>query len=216
LQYHRQSGVSALPLVERVDGVVSFVPRVNDDEALVHALRRRDAGAPTALFDRYAPYLQRVLARIVGYAEPERADLLHDVFVRALERIGELKNPRALKSWLVGITVFTAQEWIRRRKRVGPPQLPEVAAEREGGATSPETIEAFRSVAAVMNRMDDDDRTMFVLRFLEGMNLDEIATATRLSISTARRRVIRAEDRFRELLSEFPALLERLEASKGP
>src|SRR5260221_14564393 len=126
LQSYRQSA-SALPLVERAGGIVSFTPVENDDEALVRALVRGDSAASARLFDRYAPYIQRVLARVIGYTEPERADLLHDVFVRALEHIGDLKNPRALKSWLVGITVFTAQEWIRRRKRVGPPLAPERA-----------------------------------------------------------------------------------------
>jgi RNA polymerase sigma-70 factor (ECF subfamily) len=183
---------------------------------LVHALLRKDPGAPAALFDRYAPYVQRLLARVVGYAEPERADLLHDVFVRALENVAELRTPRMLKSWLAGIAVFTAQEWIRRRKRVGPPVAPEHASAREAAAVSPETMEAFRSVVAVMNKLDDEDRLLFVLRFLEGMSLEEIAEACRLSISTARRRVIRAEERFRKLLSEFPALLERLEGSKTP
>jgi RNA polymerase sigma-70 factor (ECF subfamily) len=216
LPYHRQSAASALPFVDRAGGVVSFTPAENDDEALVHALLRGDAAASATLFDRYAPNVQRVLARVIGYGEPERADLLHDVFIRALERIGDLKNPRALKSWLLGITVFTAQEWIRRRKRVGPPIAPESAIEHEAFTASPETVEAFRSVVALMNRLDDEDRMVFVLRFLEDMNLDEIATACRVSISTARRRVIRAEERFREFLPQFPALLERLEASKGP
>jgi RNA polymerase sigma-70 factor, ECF subfamily len=193
---------------------VSFAPPAHDDEGLVHALREGDPGAPTILFDRYGPYIQRVLARIVGYSEPERADLLHDVFVRALERMGDIKNPRVLKSWLVGIAVFTAQEWIRRRKRAGPPLGPEHGADREGPSASPEAVEAFRSFRSVMDRLDDEERTMFVLRFLEGMNLDEIAVACNLSISTARRRVLRAEERFREIVPEYPALLERLEASK--
>ena len=203
-----------LPLVQREDGVVSFAPPAHDDEGLVHALREGDPDAPTVLFDRYGPYIQRVLARIVGYSEPERADLLHDVFVRALERVGDIKNPRALKSWLVGIAVFTAQEWIRRRKRTGPPLGPEHGADREGPSASPEAVEAFRSFRSVMARLDDEERTMFVLRFLEGMKLDEIAEACNLSISTARRRVLRAEERFREIVPEYPALLERLEASK--
>ena len=52
---------------------------------------------------------------------------------------------------------------------------------------------------------------MFTLRFLEGMSLQEIAEACNLSISTARRRVIEAEERFQKILPEYPALAERLE-----
>jgi RNA polymerase sigma-70 factor (ECF subfamily) len=187
---------------------------VEDDEVLAHALLQRDPGAPAALFDRYAPYVQRVLARLVGYSEPERADLLHDVFVRALERIGELKNPRALKSWLVGIAVFTAKEWRRRQKRAGSPVAPDHAADRAGHSAPPEAVEAVRSFRALLDRFSEDDRIIFVLRVLEGMNLIEIAETCDLSISTARRRVLRAEDRFRKLLPGYPALRERLEGKQ--
>src|SRR6266404_8343146 len=92
LPYNRRSGVSAWPALERDDGAMPVVPEVHDDEVLVHALQQGDPGAPATLFDRYGTYVERVLARMVGYAESERTDLLHDVFVRALERIGELKN----------------------------------------------------------------------------------------------------------------------------
>ncbi len=81
---------------ERGDGGVPRVPMEDEDERLVHALLRGDPKAAATLFDRYAPTIQRVIARMIGYSEPERIDLLHDVFVRALERIRDLKNPRAL------------------------------------------------------------------------------------------------------------------------
>jgi RNA polymerase sigma-70 factor (ECF subfamily) len=210
LQYGRRSGVSASPALDREAGGASFLPVVDDDEALVDALVRRDPDAPAILFDRYAPYVQRVLARIVGYSEPERMDLLHDVFVRALEGIGDLKNPRALKSWLVGITVFLAKEWLRRRKRVGSPVAPESAADRAGISTPPDAVEAVRSLYALLDRFNADDRAVFVLRVLEGMNLNEIAEACDLTISTARRRVLRAEARFHRLLPGYPALAERV------
>jgi len=214
VQYSARIGVSAEPAPERDDCVVPIVPAVHDDEGLVYALLQRETSAPAILFDRYGTYIKRVLARIIGYSDPELMDLLHDVFLRAFERIGDLKNPRALKAWLVGIALFVAQEWIRSRKRHGPLLMPEIAENREGLAAPPETIEAVRAFYALVNQLKHDDRTVFILRFLEGMNLDEVAEACNVSISTARRRISHAEDRFRRILPQYPALLERLEASK--
>lgn len=211
LQHDRRSGVSASPVLERDDGRPRIDGTRQGDEELTHALWQRDPDAPAVLFDRYGPYIHRVLARIIGYSEQERTDLLHDVFVRALERIADLQNPRALKSWLVGIAVFTAQEWLRRRKRRGAPVAPEHAAERAGPSVPPETIEAVRAFFSLLEHLNEQDRTVFVLRFLEGMSLIEIAEACHLSISTARRRVLRAENRFQKILPGYPALLERLE-----
>ena len=189
------------------------VPEVHDDEALVHALKQGDPGAPATLFDRYGTYVERVLARIVGYGESERVDLLHDVFVRAMERIGEIKNPRALKAWLVRVAVFIAQEWIRKRRRAGPILGAEDRPEREGFNAPPETVEAVRAFFSLADRLKGEDKTVFILRFLEDMNLNEVADACDVSLSTARRRIERAERRFRRILPEYPALLERLDAS---
>jgi RNA polymerase sigma-70 factor (ECF subfamily) len=217
LQYNGRFGVSPLPVRERGGGVAPSAPAVmDDDEGLVHALLQRDPEAPAALFDRYAPYIQRVIAKMVGYSEPERPDLLHDVFVRALERIGDLKNPKALKSWMVGVAVLVTKEWLRRRRRVGPPVTPQRAAERAGPSAPPEAIEALQSLHSLLDRLSEDDRAVFVLRFLEGMNLNEIAEGCDLSISTARRRVMRAENRFRTILPSFPALFERLKKGGQP
>src|SRR5258705_8916485 len=151
---------------------------------------------------------------MIGNAEPGNNAFLKDVFVLAVERIGDLKNPRALKGWLVGIAVFIAKEWLRRRKRTGSPVAPERAADRAGTSAPPEAVEAVRSLYALLDRFSEDDRAIFVLRVLEGMNIAEIAEACDLTMSTARRRILRAEDRFRRLLPGYPALVERVEGKR--
>lgn len=179
------------------------------DEQLVRALLQGDSGATALLFDRYAGLVQRVLARLLGYAEPERADLLHEVFVRALERVGDLRRARSLKPWLAGIAVFTAQEWVRRRKRAGPVRPPEDGDLRAAPETSQEARQAVACLYDLLGRFNEHERSAFILRQLEGMSLQEVADAMRVSFSTARRRIERAERRFEELLPQYPPLLER-------
>ena len=74
------------------------------DAALVSALRNGEPAARAELFDRYAAHAQRVLARVLGH-DAELADLLHDVFARALTQIDRLEDPSALKAWLTMIAV---------------------------------------------------------------------------------------------------------------
>jgi RNA polymerase sigma-70 factor (ECF subfamily) len=179
------------------------------DELLVRELLQGGPAATAELFDRYASLVQRVLARILGYAEPERADLLHEVFVRALEGASGLKRVRSLKPWLVGITVFTAQEWIRRRKRRGPLRPPEDGDARAAPQVSPEAREAVACFYELVERFGEEERTAFILRQLEGMSLQEVADVCGVSLSTARRRIERAEQQFQRLLPDYPALLER-------
>jgi RNA polymerase sigma-70 factor (ECF subfamily) len=183
-----------------------------DDAALVSALRRGESTARAELFDRYASHAQRVLARLLGH-DAELADLLHEVFARALAQIDRLDDPAALKSWLTAIAVFTAREHIRRRMRSrwlrffaneNLPDLPVISADEE-------VRESLRRTYAVLDRLGVDDRIAFSLRFIEGLDLGEVAAACGVSLNTIKRRLARAEKRFVALARSEPALHDWLE-----
>src|SRR5205809_7758447 len=67
----------------------SELPAPESDELLVLSLRARHPDAGTQLFDRYAPHVRRVLVRVMG-PDSEILDLVHDVFVTALESVNRL------------------------------------------------------------------------------------------------------------------------------
>ncbi len=183
-----------------------------DDAALVSALMRGDAAARAELFDRHAQHAQRVLARVLGH-DIELADVLHEVFARALAQIDRLEDPAALKWWLTTIAVFTAREHIRRRTRnrwlrffasEDLPDIPVVSADEE-------VRESLRRTYAVLDRLGVDDRIAFSLRFIEGLDLGEVAAACGVSLNTIKRRLARAERRFVALARREPALHDWLE-----
>ena len=179
----------------------------SDDGALVLALREGHPAAKVELFDRYVRHVERIVTRILGQ-DAELADLLHEVFARSLGAIGTLEDPGALKGWLTGIAVLTAREWIRRRARgrwlrfFAPEDLPEV----EDATPDGEGREALRATYAVLDRLGADDRIAFALRYVEGLELKDVAAACDVSLNTIKRRLARAEDRFSALAAREPAL----------
>ena len=85
---------------------------------LVDGVRAGDVDAMTALFDVHAEMVERIPARILGRGRQfDLADLVHDVFVGALEGVGRLCDPRLLRPWIAGIAIRTAREAIRARAR---------------------------------------------------------------------------------------------------
>jgi RNA polymerase sigma-70 factor (ECF subfamily) len=148
--------------------------------------------------------------RIIGSDDPESSDLLHDTFLRAVQHVRRLENPQALKSWLRGIAVFTAYEWLRTRKRMGHPRPPTAASDSPAVSATPEAREAVRVLYQVLDTFPGDERVAFVLRFIEQMELMEMVETCGVSLSTIRRRIKRAERRFRKALPHHPALGERL------
>jgi RNA polymerase sigma-70 factor (ECF subfamily) len=183
------------------------------DAELVEGLKAGKSGARAALFDRHARDVERVLARILG-DDAELQDLVQDVFLRAFEGCGRIESPEKLRSWMVAISVFTARERIRRRRRKWWMVLVPQQSLEGAPATEPATRlqgEARELAAAtyrVLDRLDDDDRIALALRLLEGMELEEVARATGVSLSTAKRRVYRAQERFRLLAAGEPHLVD--------
>lgn len=183
-----------------------------DDAAMVDAFRRGDPRARAALYNRYADHVHRVLYRLVGF-QHDLADLHHDVFVRALGSLSNLEDPSALKGWLTMIAVHVARSSITRRKRrswlwfLPSEELPEV----DSGAASGEVRDALRATYAVLDALPVDERIAFVLRFIDGMELTEVAAACDTSLATIKRRLARASARFEAEARKQPALAAWIE-----
>jgi RNA polymerase sigma-70 factor (ECF subfamily) len=187
--------------------VVLRLPLPDSDEALVLALRAGRLDAREEIVRRCAPDVERVLYRILG-PDPEIEDVAHDVFMTALSSVGKIRQPDALRSWLVGIAVRKVRKLIRRRERrrfvMG--MITRELRQPEIIAPPAELSEALRSTYRIFERIPADDRVAFALRFIDGMALADVAEATGVSLATAKRRIFRARRRFVELAKKSDIL----------
>lgn len=186
-----------------------------DDARLVAALKAREPGAVEALLRRYGSHLRRVLTRVLGSEDTETPDVLQEVAVIAWQSIGRLSDPQALKAWLTQIAVFTARGLIRRRHRQRWLSFFEELPDRSVPWASPEMQEAARAVYRIFDRMPVDERIPFALRMLEGLELEATAEACGMSLATVRRRLVRAERRFRKMARQCDALAPWLDQVVG-
>jgi RNA polymerase sigma-70 factor (ECF subfamily) len=186
---------------------VARLPPPDSDLAIVKALRGRHSAGAAGLFDRYHVHVRRVLLHVLG-PDPELSDLVQEVFVTAIDSIAKLDEPSSLRGWLGGIAVFTARARMRRRTRwrileFRPSEdLPEV----EQVSTPPEVDEALRATYRVLGKLPTEERIAFALRFIDGMELTEVAEASGVSLSTIKRTLARAQYRFQKLAEREPSL----------
>lgn len=180
--------------------VVKPLPSVRDDHALVAGLRAGETWARAAFFDRHAPDVERILRRILGREDhTEMADLVHDAFVQALASFDNLRDPGALRGWMQAIAAHTAYRTIRSRRVRRwlrfwePEQLPDVPIDD----VDPGVREAYQRTYQVLDRLPADERVAFALRHIEGMELGQLAETCGVSLSTIKRRLSRAEARFK-------------------
>jgi RNA polymerase sigma-70 factor (ECF subfamily) len=167
------------------------------DAALVLAARAGEAWAQEALFRRHAPMVNGLAYRLMG-RDSDVDDLVQDVFVTAFARLHSLDDPQAFAAWLGSILVRTAGKVIRRRallERLGlrrrrePVDIDTVATRTAG----PDVGAELRRVYQRLERLPAEQRVAFLLRRIEGMELEEIARAMGISLATAKRRIAAAQ-----------------------
>ena len=119
-----------------------------------------------------------------------------------------LREPRALKAFIISITALTARTALRRRYAQRWIHLSSVDDAREEVVVRSDTDarEALTRFYAVLDRVNAQDRTLFVLRFMEGLNLLEVAAASRLSLATTKRRLARVWSKLILLIERDPVL----------
>lgn len=202
------------PAVEKAGpGLVGLGPARDDDYTLVAGIRRGDPAAATALFAHYRGLVERTLVRILG-CDSELPDAVQETFIRALGSTRLLRDPRALPSWLIRISVCTASDLIRRRRRrrwlqffAEPQELVDRGSELVcEGEPDAEVRQALVAAQTVLSSLPTEERIAFSLRRLDGMELKDVARACGCSLATIKRRLARAERRFRARAEREQAL----------
>jgi RNA polymerase sigma-70 factor (ECF subfamily) len=160
----------------------------SSDHDLVSAFLRSEPAAPATLFDRYAPLVRRIASRAVGPGH-DVDDLVQETFLRLFRKLPTLQDPAALKAFVIAITTRVLQtelrgRWVRRWLGLSDDGvLPE-------GAGSGADLEARAALAHFYRLLDElrpRHRTAFVLRYIEGLELIDVATATGVSLATIKR-----------------------------
>jgi len=162
------------------------------DVDLVKAAQDGDRAAFGMLYERYAGMVHGVLLARVAWEDAE--DLVQDVFVAALQRLGSLRNAGAFGGWLAAIARNLATDHHRRGNRAEIVTAGEIPAAPGGPAA-----EAFAALAAI-RALPLAYRETLTMRLVEGMTGPEIAARTGLTPASVRVNLHRGMEQLREKL----------------
>jgi RNA polymerase sigma-70 factor (ECF subfamily) len=179
------------------------------DVGLVHAARAGDRRACFVIWSRYAALVQRLVRRFLGPG-PDHQDVCQEIFLRIFKRLGELRDPAALHGFVVSISLGVLRNEVRRRRirsivglvpEEALPQAPALPAQGEAR-------EATRALYELLDTLGAQDRSLFVARFVEKMEMTEVAAAHGISLSTAKRRLLRVVERVNRRVQASAVLRE--------
>lgn len=180
------------------------------DQLLVERVQKGDNHAFDLLINKYQHRIVSLVSRYVS-DHAEALDVSQEAFIKAYRAIGNFRGDSAFYTWLYRIAINTAKNWLVAQKR-RPPASDIDAADAEQydmdsrlkDKSTPEhellRDEIKRMVYDTIAQLPDDLRTAIMLREMEGMSYDDIATTMDCPIGTVRSRIFRAREAIDEKL----------------
>jgi len=176
------------------------------DEALARAAQQGDARALDVLLDRHQSKVLRVLG-FLGVPAQDREDVAQEVFVRVFRHLKGFRARQSFGAWIYRVTVNAAHDYRTRcgRRAAGETSWQDglddsAPDERPGPAESARERELREALARALETLTERERSVFVLRELEGLETAQVARSLRISAITVRRHLFLARRRLRRAL----------------
>ncbi len=170
---------------------------IPSDRKLIQAVFAGENTAYEKLYDRYAP-LVRAICYDTTRNLADAQDLAQDVFMRAYEKLGHLRDPECFGKWLVGIARLRCKEWRRQRaqgrdKHVG-------LDDAELATANPSNDDRIEQLREMIAALPPKERLALHTFYLQDKSADNARRIMGLSRSGFYRVLDRARKRLEQLL----------------
>jgi RNA polymerase sigma factor (sigma-70 family) len=163
-----------------------------DDRTVVAALV---SGDPRGLDSAYRTYADRLFTYCRGMLRDSEAaaDAVHDTFILANQRAGQLRDPERLRSWLYAIARNECLRILRRRGRQVPlDEAGQVSAPPSDPGAALNAADAQELVRAAAEGLNPGDREVLELAMRHELAAAEVGAALGVSVAHAHARLSRA------------------------
>jgi RNA polymerase sigma-70 factor (ECF subfamily) len=192
-------------------GALGWAEVGNREAALIERCAAGEQAACAELVSGHERMVYQLALHLLGDRD-EALDLSQEVFFSVFRTIGSFRGQSALKTWIYRIVINQArnrQRWWRRRHKSDQISLDQhVAAHGDlrqpGEHTSPDRAYARKELAeklwTALDRLPFDQRTVIVLREIDGLSYDDIAFSLGVAVGTVKSRLTRARQTLRQQL----------------
>lgn len=178
----------------------------NNDVQLIHRILDGDDAAFAELVEKYQKQVHALAWRKIGDFHIAE-EITQDTFLKAYQKLDELKKPQRFASWLYVIAANRCSTWLRKKhlrtqlledKDIAQPEKTtyseHVLAENERI-----TVETQRDVVKkLLAKLGESERTVMTLHYFGEMSCTEIGAFLGVSANTVKSRLHRAQQRLQK------------------
>lgn len=186
----------------------------SDDLELVHASKNGDVAAFEQLVKRYDRKLLRIAQSVLHNTE-DAQDAVQETFLKAFQNLGQFREESQFSTWLFRITVNQSLMKLRKQRAIRDVSLDEdfqsdvemLPMEVVDWAPNPEQLYLTSELGSLLHKALGELRpflrTVFVLKDIEGLSIDQTAEVLSLTQTAVKARLSRARLQLRECLNQY-------------
>jgi len=167
---------------------------MKSDEELIKSANQGDAEAFETLYYRYRDWVYHLAWRFTGN-EDEALDVLQETFTYLLKKLPNLRLTARMTTFLYPVVKHLSVAISRKNRRYisGDETLSELPA-----PVPKEAHGLGAALGTVLAVLPDEQREVLLMRFVDGMSLEEITAALNIPASTTKSRLYRALQTLRQ------------------
>ncbi len=186
-----------------------------DDRELVDAARKGDRDAFRTLFERYHRRAYALAFGVVRHQD-DALDIVQDAFIKAHKYLDKFEGTSSFYTWLYRIVMNLCIDHLRKHRRVKPVELDEAKLEESalddgllprilGGNPGRALVdkEIRARIDHALGELSENHRAVLVMRELEGLSYEEMATTMGCSKGTIMSRLFHARKNMQRRLIDL-------------
>ena len=166
---------------------------------MLKLIKKAQKGNDKAFLTLFQQYEQDIYRTAFVYVknQSDALDVVQETAYRSFKSIKNLKEPKYFKTWLIRIAISCAIDLLRKQKNVVQ-MKPEYVEFISGDVN--EDIDLEMTVQDLIERLNEDEKSVIILRFYEGLTIKEISDELDIPLGTAKTILYRALDKLRKNL----------------
>lgn len=189
----------------RKDRVLPLQAAGCDETGLIKRLQQGDKLAFEVMVAQYGPRLYTLVHRMLRHPQ-EAEDLTQEIFLQAYRKLSLFRGECSFYTWIYRIAV----NLTLNRLRVNVPQWESIDAADEqvmdttpGPARHVEESELRTQMEQALAKLDEGNRLVFIMREVQGMAYEDIATVLQCSQDALRARLCRTRRMLQHMLRPY-------------
>lgn len=182
------------------------------DFELVQRARSGDDAAFNTIVSTYRKRILGTISRLIGRPE-DVEDVGQEVFLRLYYSLDQLRSPEVFEPWLYRLTVNASYDYLRRQRRRPESRMADLSEQQVASADANSSTvqraednrrgEVRELVNAVLSHVSADDRTLLLLKEVEGLSIKQLEEIYKVKENALKVRLYRARQRALKAFSKL-------------